>query len=166
MAPEYAASGKLTDRSDVFSFGVVLLELVTGRKPVDQTQPLGEESLVEWARPLLIHAVETGDFGALVDPRLGHRFVESEMVRMIEAAAACIRHSAPKRPRMVQVLRALDSGDEPLDLSNGVKYGQSTVYDSGQYNEDIMRFRGVNFGSSGNSDMYSFSREMSGLQHS
>lgn len=50
LAPEYAQSGKLTDRSDVFSFGVVLLELITGRKPVDQHQPLGEESLVEWVR--------------------------------------------------------------------------------------------------------------------
>ena len=39
LAPEYAASGKLTDRSDVYSFGVVLLELVTGRKPIDTRQP-------------------------------------------------------------------------------------------------------------------------------
>lgn len=48
MAPEYATSGKLTEKSDVFSFGVVLLELITGRKPVDESQPLGDESLVEW----------------------------------------------------------------------------------------------------------------------
>lgn len=48
MAPEYASSGKLTEKSDVYSFGVVLLELITGRKPVDASQPLGDESLVEW----------------------------------------------------------------------------------------------------------------------
>lgn len=48
LAPEYASSGKLTERSDVYSFGVVLLELITGRKPVDDTQPMGDESLVEW----------------------------------------------------------------------------------------------------------------------
>jgi len=54
MAPEYATSGKLTDKSDIFSFGVVLLELITGRKPVDPMQPLGQESLVEWVRLSII----------------------------------------------------------------------------------------------------------------
>ncbi|GLT50351.1 hypothetical protein SLA2020_238410 [Shorea laevis] len=161
LAPEYASSGKLTDRSDVFSFGVVLLELLTGRKPVDSTQPLGDESLVEWARPHLIHALESGDFGELIDPRLEKHYVEREVFRMIEAAAACVRHSAAKRPRMVQVIRALDFDGEMSDLSNGVKYGQSTVYNSGQYNQDIMKFRRMELGNQISSDFDMYSGEYS-----
>ncbi|KAL3582756.1 hypothetical protein D5086_017088 [Populus alba] len=152
LAPEYASSGKLTDRSDVFSFGVVLLELITGRKSVDASQPLGDESLVEWARPLLIQALETGELGELVDTRLEKHYVESELFRMVETAAACVRHLAPKRPRMMQVVRALDSGGELSDLSNGVKFGQSTAYDSGQYNQEISNFRRMALVSNGSSE--------------
>lgn len=69
-----------------------------------------------------------------------------------------------------QVVRALDCEGEASDLSNGVKYGQSTVYDSGQYSEDIMRFRRMALGSveSSEYDMYSGefnSREVSGPQN-
>lgn len=55
------------------------------------------------ARPLLSHALENGEFDGLVDPRLERNYVESEMFRMIEIAAACVRHSSAKRPRMGQV---------------------------------------------------------------
>lgn len=47
LAPEYASSGKLTEKSDVFSFGVMLLELITGRRPVDLSGDM-EDSLVDW----------------------------------------------------------------------------------------------------------------------
>ncbi|WVZ95646.1 hypothetical protein U9M48_041380 [Paspalum notatum var. saurae] len=127
MAPEYASSGKLTERSDVFSFGVVLLELITGRKPVDASRPLGDESLVEWARPLLSRALDAGDLEGLVDPRLEKKLNEGEMFRMIEAAAACIRHSASRRPRMGQVVRVLESCAD-IDLTNGVQPGQSQLF--------------------------------------
>lgn len=157
MAPEYASSGKLTDRSDVFSFGVVLLELISGRKPVDSSQPLGEESLVEWARPLLVDALETDDFRELADPALQCRYSKTEMRRMVEAAGSCIRHSVTKRPRMVQVWRSLDVDGSSMDLTNGVKLGQSTAYDSGQYSADIEHFRRMAFETDLNTAEYGFS---------
>ncbi|KAK4785696.1 hypothetical protein SAY86_002385 [Trapa natans] len=161
MAPEYASTGKLTEKSDVYSFGVVLLELITGRKPVDVSQPLGDESLVEWARPLLSHALDTEDFQGLADPRLGNNFVESEMFRMIEAAAACVRHSAAKRPRMGQVVRAFDSL-ATSDLTNGMRVGESEVFNSAEQSAEIRLFRRMAFGSQDYSTDY-FSRTSSNI---
>ncbi|XP_027914071.1 proline-rich receptor-like protein kinase PERK9 isoform X2 [Vigna unguiculata] len=146
VAPEYASSGKLTEKSDVYSFGVVLLELITGRKPVDVSQPLGDESLVEWARPLLSHAIDTEEFSSLADPRLEKNYIESELYCMIEVAAACVRHSASKRPRMGQVVRAFDSLGGS-DLTNGMQLGESEVFDSAQQSEEIRLFRRMAFGS-------------------
>ncbi|KAG6654024.1 proline-rich receptor-like protein kinase PERK9 [Carya illinoinensis] len=146
MAPEYASSGKLTDKSDVYSFGVVLLELITGRKPVDTAQPLGDESLVEWARPLLSHALDNEEFTDLADPRLNMNYVESEMFHMIEVAAACVRHSATKRPRMGQVVRAFD-GFATSDLTNGMRVGESEVFNSAQQSAEIRLFQRMAFGS-------------------
>ncbi|KAG5405739.1 hypothetical protein IGI04_011858 [Brassica rapa subsp. trilocularis] len=110
LAPEYAQSGQITEKADVYSFGVVLVELVTGRKAIDITMPKGQQCLTEWARPLLEeYAVEE-----LVDPRLGDRFVESEVICMVHAASLCIRRDPHLRPRMSQVLRILE-GDMIMD---------------------------------------------------
>ncbi|OVA07641.1 Protein kinase domain [Macleaya cordata] len=147
LAPEYASSGKLTEKSDVYSFGVVLLELITGRKPVDASQPLGDESLVEWARPLLSDALENKEYEGLVDPSIGNNYIPSEMFRMVEAAAACVRHSATKRPRMGQVVRALECIDDPSDISNGMRPGQSEVFDSREQSAEIRLFQRMAFGS-------------------
>ncbi|KAJ8774559.1 hypothetical protein K2173_017005 [Erythroxylum novogranatense] len=140
MAPEYASTGRLTEKSDVFSFGVVLLELITGRKPVDTTRPLGDESLVEWARPLLNDVQESEVIDGLVDPRLGKNYIESEMLRMMKAAAACVRHSAAMRPRMSQVLRAFESSYS-ADLTNGMRVGSSLVFNSDIQSEQIRLFQ-------------------------
>ncbi|XP_009594845.1 proline-rich receptor-like protein kinase PERK1 [Nicotiana tomentosiformis] len=149
LAPEYASSGKLTDRSDVFSFGVMLLELITGRRPVDSNPSFTEDSLVDWARPLLTRALEDEKFDALVDRRIENDYNHNEMARMVACAAACVRHSAKRRPRMTQVLRALEGAVSLSDLNEGIKPGHSTVYssytssdyDALQYNEDMKKFR-------------------------
>ncbi|GMJ07177.1 proline-rich extensin-like receptor kinase 1 [Hibiscus trionum] len=106
LAPEYASSGKLTEKSDVFSFGVMLLELISGHKPVGSSYT--EDSLVEWARPLLSRALEDGNFDSLVDPKLQEEYNQNEMARMVACVAASVRHSTQRRPRMSQIVRALE----------------------------------------------------------
>jgi serine/threonine protein kinase len=53
MAPEYTNTGKITDRSDVFSFGVVLLEIITGMRPVLPGEHDNDETLVSWVSSVL-----------------------------------------------------------------------------------------------------------------
>eukprot|EP00897_Mesotaenium_endlicherianum_P009320 jgi/Mesen1/8416/ME000471S07726 len=100
----YAMSGRLTEKSDVFSFGVVLLELLTGRRPTDPTLPSGEESLVQWARPLLAN----NQIATLVDSRLDGNYDAEELVQLAAAAALCVRYSAHLRPKLSQVARMLE----------------------------------------------------------
>ncbi|KAJ8441975.1 hypothetical protein Cgig2_020120 [Carnegiea gigantea] len=147
LAPEYAASGKLTEKSDVFSFGVMLLELVTGRRPIDASEE--EDSLVDWARPLLPRALDEGKFDGLVDPKLEGNYDQQEMLRLIACAAASIRHSAKRRPKMSQIVRALEGDVSLEDLNEGTKRpsqpysGSSSEYDTVCYNNDMQQFRRI-----------------------
>ncbi|CAO2174168.1 unnamed protein product [Urochloa humidicola] len=104
VAPEYAMTGHLLVKSDVYSYGVVLLELLTGRRPVDMSQPSGQENLVTWARPILR---DHDRLEELADPRLGGQYPKDDFVRVCTIAAACVSPEANQRPTMGEVVQSL-----------------------------------------------------------
>ncbi|XP_030535538.1 probable receptor-like serine/threonine-protein kinase At5g57670 [Rhodamnia argentea] len=105
LAPEYFMHGIVDEKTDVFAFGVFLLELFSGRKPVDGSH----QSLHSWARPIL----NQGEIEKLVDPRLGGAYDVSQMKRLAFAASLCIRSSSMWRPTMNEVLEVIV--EEKLD---------------------------------------------------
>ncbi|KAF7804792.1 receptor-like cytosolic serine/threonine-protein kinase RBK2 [Senna tora] len=92
LAPEYLLHGIVDEKTDVFALGVLLLELVTGRRALDYSQ----QSLVLWAKPLL----KKNDIRELVDPSLDlvHEFECGQINVVLLAASLCIRKSSIRRP--------------------------------------------------------------------
>ncbi|CAM6094498.1 unnamed protein product [Calypogeia fissa] len=134
VAPEYAMTGHLLVKSDVYSYGVVLLELLSGRKPVDMSQPSGQENLVTWARPLL---KDKDRLSELADPRLFGRYPKEDFAQVAAIAAACVAPEASQRPTMGEVVQSLklvqrsrsefDSRDERTPTSASASQRSFTV---------------------------------------
>ncbi|GLJ36732.1 hypothetical protein SUGI_0739440 [Cryptomeria japonica] len=107
LAPEYTRTGRITEKADVFSFGVILLEMVSGRKAIDICRNRVQQRLSEWARPMF----ENRKTHELIDPHLENRFSERELQCMMYAASICIDENPESRPRISQVLRILEGDD-------------------------------------------------------
>ncbi|KAK4746577.1 hypothetical protein SAY87_025614 [Trapa incisa] len=106
LAPEYFMHGIVDEKTDVFAFGVFLLEMISGRKPVDGSH----QSLHSWAKPIL----QQCGIERLVDPRLEGAYDVVQLRTLAFAAALCIRASARWRPTMNEVLEVME--EEKIDL--------------------------------------------------
>ncbi|XP_042062147.1 receptor-like serine/threonine-protein kinase NCRK [Salvia splendens] len=107
FAPEYAIVGRASLKSDVFSFGVVLLEIITGRKPIHKASNKEAESLVIWATARLHDSKRV--IHELPDPRLQGKFEEEEMQVMAYLAKECLLLDPDSRPTMSEVVQILST---------------------------------------------------------
>ncbi|KAL4564994.1 hypothetical protein LXL04_029075 [Taraxacum kok-saghyz] len=93
--PEYLGAFKWTLKSDIYTFGVVLLELITGRKAFDDTKKQEERCLVDWFRPLI---KDRNKFIQVLDPLLQGRVPVRVVIRMIAVTAMCLKKYPDGRP--------------------------------------------------------------------
>ncbi|XP_019056805.1 PREDICTED: probable receptor-like protein kinase At2g42960 isoform X2 [Tarenaya hassleriana] len=110
VAPEYANTGLLNEKSDIYSFGVLLLEAVTGRDPVDYGRPANEVNMVEWLKMM----VGTRRAEEVVDQSIEAKPTTRALKRALLVALRCVDPEAEKRPKMSQVVRMLETDEHPF----------------------------------------------------
>lgn len=112
-APEYVQTGRLAARSDVWSYGVFLYELITGRHPVDRNRPKSEQKLLEWVKPYLS---DPKKFKQIVDPRLEGKYPLKVVHKLATVANRCLVRNPKSRPKMSEVLEMVN---QIVDASMG-----------------------------------------------
>ncbi|KAL3008368.1 hypothetical protein AAZX31_07G028100, partial [Glycine max] len=103
LAPEYAMLGKANEGCDVYSFGILFLELASGRRPVEKLSSTVKQAMVDLALPLVCEK----KFSELAYPRLNGNYVEEELKRVVFVALICAQVLPGKRPTMLDVVELL-----------------------------------------------------------
>ncbi|KAG2649702.1 hypothetical protein PVAP13_1NG128600 [Panicum virgatum] len=111
MAPEYATRGCLTRKADVYSYGVVALEIVSGMSNINSMSNEEYLHLLDWAERLN----QQGKLLELVDQRLGSDYSQEQALRLLNIALLCTKTSPTQRPRMSSVVKML-CGQIPIEV--------------------------------------------------
>ncbi|KAK4782841.1 hypothetical protein SAY86_007215 [Trapa natans] len=104
LDPEYIKTNQLTDKSDVYAFGVVLLEVLCARPALDTTIPREQMNLAEWG----IANYEKGTLGGIIDPKLSGQINPNSLRKFGETAEKCLREDDQERPNMADILWDLE----------------------------------------------------------
>ncbi|XP_034701991.1 probable serine/threonine-protein kinase PBL9 [Vitis riparia] len=133
IAPEYIATGRLTAKCDVYGFGVVLLEILSGQRAVDGNQPPGKQNLVVWAKPYLGNKRK---IYRIMDNGLEGQYSLEGAHKAASLALQCLSTISQFRPRMTEVVAALEQlqdCEEPestsSNSSDGAKHRRQSADD-------------------------------------
>uniref|UniRef100_A0A5B7APA6 Protein kinase domain-containing protein n=1 Tax=Davidia involucrata TaxID=16924 RepID=A0A5B7APA6_DAVIN len=125
LDPGYLAPGDLSTKSDVFSFGILLLEIISGRNAIDMNY--SPPSVVDWAVPF----IRCCDFAGICDPRIGPPDDPAVIRQIAVLAARCVRSTAEKRPEMSDVVDCLRAANKrvasPIWSNLGRCVGKSSL---------------------------------------
>ncbi|KAJ6774395.1 hypothetical protein OIU79_017739 [Salix purpurea] len=110
VAPEYASSGMLNERSDVYSFGILVMEIISGRNPVDYSRPPEEVNLIDWLKRMVSNRNPEG----VLDPKLPEKPTLRALKRALLVALRCVDPNAQKRPKMGHIVHMLEADDSPF----------------------------------------------------
>lgn len=104
-APEYIATGHLYVKSDVYGFGVVLLEMLTGLRALDNKRPAGKQNLVDWAKPQLSTKRKLKQ---IMDARIEGQYSLKAALQAAQLTLKCLAHVPRNRPHMREVVEVLE----------------------------------------------------------
>ncbi|RRT59756.1 hypothetical protein B296_00025971 [Ensete ventricosum] len=108
IAPEYLSTGKSSEKTDVFGYGIMLLELITGQRAFDLARLANDDDvmLLDWVR--VKGLLKEKKLEMLVDPDLQKQYIEAEVESLIQVALLCTQGSPMERPKMSEVVRMLE----------------------------------------------------------
>ncbi|WCJ40013.1 Protein kinase superfamily protein [Euphorbia peplus] len=130
-APEYVATGHLYVKSDVYGFGVVLVEILTGLRALDTNRPSGRHNLAEWIKPYLY---DKRKLKSIMDSRLEGRYPSKAAVKIAQLALTCIESEPKHRPSMKEVVEILVTIEATKDRQSELRArsNRSTTRHHGQ----------------------------------
>ncbi|KAL5726388.1 hypothetical protein ACHQM5_009434 [Ranunculus cassubicifolius] len=146
MSPEYAMHGQFSVKSDVFSFGVIVLEIITGQRN-------SSSYVSERAEDLLSHAWkqwEKGNAQDLLQPSLREDYSASEVMRCVHMGLLCVQEDVTKRPTMANIVLMLNSYSVTLPLPSAPGFffntftkNVDTISEGVETNTTIMQDRSI-----------------------